>query len=764
MITFSAPAVRCLPAASRVRNAAGGLDDHLHPELRPGQLLRILLRQDGYLGSVDGDGSVGRADLAGEATVDGVVAQEGSQRRRVGHVVDGNDLDVGPALVRRAQERPSDAAEAVYGDAGGHLPSPCRGQGHDRTTPWRTCHQGQPRADRGKAAIGGPCPPQRLDGGRWIWEVPPDRLTFDVPEPSGDMAPAEEGSRLSEPELRRLLDVGRTLVAQLDLEPVLDTVLGTARELTGARYAAIGVLDDKKDELERFLFVGIDEEERRRIGPLPRGHGVLGELIRRPAPLRLHDVTAHPRSYGFPPAHPPMKTFLGVPIRIRDEVYGNLYLTDKENGADFDERDLESTVVLADWAAIAIENAGLYTRLRSRHADLERAVRGLEATAVIAHAVGAETDLERVLELVAKRGRALADARSLVVVLERKGKMKVAAAAGEAGESLLGQDVASADTVAGIALSEGATQRIADLASRVGHGLGKLAEGATAALVAPLRFRAGTRGVLVAFDRLSGGPAFDAEDEHTFSSYAASAAIAIATAQSVEDDRHRNSVEASEQERRRWARELHDETLQELGALRVLLQGARQSGRPNAVTEAVDQAVDQIQVSISGLQSLITELRPAALDELGVGPALNALINRTAATSGLEIRARVGLAQERGRGAPRLAPEVETAVYRIVQESLTNVIKHAAADHVEIDVVEDAGRVTITVRDDGQGFDPAERGEGFGLLGMRERVSLVGGELLVESAGAAGTTVSASLPALRAEPAAADASVARKRA
>ena len=620
-------------------------------------------------------------------------------------------------------------------------------------------------ASRGPVA-GKPQPavrsPALFGNRRMDWGILERYARCEVPDPRGDMAPAHDRIRLSESELRQLLDVGRTLVAELDLESVLDTVLRTARELTGARYAAIGVLDDKKEQLARFLFVGIDEEQRGRIGPLPRGHGLLGELIRNPEPLRLADVTAHPRSYGFPPQHPPMKTFLGVPIRIRGEAFGNLYLTNKEGGGEFDERDLESVVVLSDWAAIAIDNARLYTRLQSRQAELEQAVRGLEATAAIARSVGAETDLERVLELVVKRGRALVDARSLVVVLEQDGQKRVAAAAGEVGEDMVGHEVASTGTLAAAALSERVPERIADLANRVGHGLGKLAEGATAALVAPFSFRAGTRGLLVAFDRVSNGPAFAADDEHILTSFGASAAIAIATAQSVEDERRRNSIEASEQERRRWARELHDETLQDLGALKVLLQGALQSGRPNAVTAAVDRAVDQIQLSISGLQGLITELRPAALDELGAGPALDALITRTAATSGLDIRARIDLAYEQGRGAGRHAPEVETAVYRIVQESLTNVVKHAAAEHVHIEVTENAGRVAITVRDDGRGFDPAERGEGFGLLGMRERVSLVGGELRVESASAVGTTVSAVLPAMRADPESAEPGFARK--
>ena len=174
-------------------------------------------------------------------------------------------------------------------------------------------------------------------------------------EPSGTVEP-----RLTEEQLRRLLEVGRALVAELDVEAVLRRIIETARDLTQARYAALGILDEQKRELERFVYVGIDEETRRVIGPLPRGRGVLGELIRNPTPLRLPDVTQHERSYGFPPGHPPMKTFLGVPISIRGEAFGNLYLTDKAGGAEFDESDEESALVLSEWAAIAIDNARLY--------------------------------------------------------------------------------------------------------------------------------------------------------------------------------------------------------------------------------------------------------------------------------------------------------------------------------------------------------------------------------------------------------------------
>ena len=548
-------------------------------------------------------------------------------------------------------------------------------------------------------------------------------------------------------DLRKLLEVGRALVAELDAEAVLHRVLETARQLTGAQYAALGILDEPKEELERFVFVGIDEETRRVIGPLPRGGGVLGEMIRNPQPLRLKDVTQHPRSYGFPPGHPPMTTFLGVPVIVRGEAFGNLYLTDKAGGAEFDARDEQATLVLAEWAAIAIGNARLYEDVARRGAELERAVRGLEATATVARAVGFETDLDRVLELIVKRGRALVDARSLVVLLEDGDELRVAAAAGEIGADAIGTRLPLEGTVAGAVGASGDAQRVARLADRVGHGLDAVAAGAASALVVPLGFRHRARGVLVALDSLGSSPEFASDQQHLLTSFGASAAIAIATAQSVEEVRLTQSIRAYEAERTRWARELHDETLQELGALKVMLDAARRSERPEAIAQAVDRALEQLSASIAGLQSLITDLRPAALDELGVQPAVEALVRRVSGRHGIAVNTKFDLDFGSGRDSTRLVPEVESTAYRLVQEALTNTVKHAEAEAVWVEIVEDEQRVTLSIRDDGKGFDADIAHSGFGLLGMRERVELVEGRLLIDSTPGEGTLVRAELPA-----------------
>ena len=235
---------------------------------------------------------------------------------------------------------------------------------------------------------------------------------------------------LDEHRLARLIDAGRGLLSELDLETVLDRLLQTAADLTGARYVALGVLDEGRRELARFLTRGIDEDTHRAIGDLPRGRGILGVLIDDPRPLRLDDVGDHPRSYGFPPGHPPMRSFLGVPILIRGEAWGNLYLTEKAGGEPFALEDEEAVIVLADWAAIAIENAGLYRDVAARREELERAVRGLQATAAIARAIGGETELERILELVVKRGRALIEAHDVLIMLREGDELVIAAGAG----------------------------------------------------------------------------------------------------------------------------------------------------------------------------------------------------------------------------------------------------------------------------------------------------------------------------------------------
>ncbi|HSZ05885.1 MAG TPA: GAF domain-containing sensor histidine kinase [Solirubrobacteraceae bacterium] len=551
------------------------------------------------------------------------------------------------------------------------------------------------------------------------------------------------GAASDEPWVHRLLDVGRVLTTELDQRIVLDRVLEAAREITGARYAALGILNERHSGLEQFLTSGIDEDTRRAIGDLPRGRGVLGTLIEHPQPLRLGDVGQHPSSYGFPAGHPPMRSFLGVPVVIRGEVWGNLYLTEKSDGQ-FTETDEEAAVVLADWAAIAIGNAKLYESSERRRQEAEKAFRGLEATRDVAVAIGGEIALEHVLELIVKRGRALVGARSLVIMLREGQELVVHASAGHV-EQASGVRLSIAESTSGQVLERRHPERIADVGSRLRIDAREFGvSDPQTGLLVPMLYRGEGLGILAAFDRGPEREMFSEDDEQLLRTFAASAATAVALAQSVQDDRLRSSLAAAEAERGRWARELHDETLQGLGGLQVLLSSALRRGDPGRSEQAMREAVEHIKREIENLRAIITELRPAALDELGLQTAIEALLDRHREQSGFQIEDELVLPGP-ATGTERLDSELESVVYRLVQEALTNVAKHARASTVRVVVEASDGQVLLEVRDDGAGFDTEAVGSGFGLDGMRERVSLAGGTLSISSGGQ-GTLVTASLP------------------
>jgi signal transduction histidine kinase len=553
-----------------------------------------------------------------------------------------------------------------------------------------------------------------------------------------------------EPWIRDLLDVGRALTKELDQRVVLDRVLQTAREITGARYAALGILNEQRSELEQFLTLGVDEETQRVIGDLPRGRGVLGALIDHPQPLRLAEVGQYPSSYGFPAGHPLMRSFLGVPIVIRGEVWGNLYLTEKESG-EFSEQDEEATVILADWAAIAIDNARLYERSEHRREEAERAVRGLEATRDVVAAIGREISLEHVLELIVKRGRVLVGARSVVIMLRDGEELVVQASAGHV-QDARGVRLPVADSTSGHVLEHLQPERITDVAARLRIDPSKFGvPGAQTALLVAMVYRSEAVGVLAAFDREGNDDEFSEEDEQMLRTFAASAATAVALAQSVQADRLRSSLAAADAERRRWARELHDETLQSLGGLRVLISSALRRDDLPVAQEAMRTAVAQIEQEIDNLRAIITELRPATLDELGLRSAIEGLLDRHREQSGFQLDGELAL-PDPSAGEQRLADDLETTVYRLVQEALTNVAKHARASKVRVAVSESDGELLVEVRDDGAGFDLETASHGFGLAGMQERVSLAGGKLSVDS-DVRGTVLSARLPAHHRDPA-----------
>ncbi len=367
---------------------------------------------------------------------------------------------------------------------------------------------------------------------------------------------------------RSLVEAGIAITSELSLDSVLQTLVRIAAELTGARYSALGVIDRAGSGLERFVTYGLDDRARAAIGPVPRGLGILGVLIEEARPLRLDDLTRDPRSVGFPPNHPPMHSFLGVPVMTRGVAFGNLYLAEKQPHGGFTEEDEETMVLLAAQAAVAIENAG-----------------------------------------------------------------------------------------------------------------------------------------------------------------------------SVQRDALRRAVQAQEVERRRLARELHDETGQALTSILLGLAAVERSESAEAAHAAAAALRELVVETLQNVRRLAVELRPSALDDFGLEPALRRLGQTVREGGELDVQVEARL------GGQRLPADVETALYRIVQEALTNVVKHADARHVSIVLTRKQASVLVMIEDDGRGFDPARpSGAGLGLQGMRERVELLDGSFQVEAAPRTGTTLIVELP------------------
>jgi signal transduction histidine kinase len=536
--------------------------------------------------------------------------------------------------------------------------------------------------------------------------------------------------------LRVLVDAGIALSSELSIDALLQRIVETAADLTGARYAALGVIDASGVSLERFFTHGIDPETHAAIGELPRGRGLLGVLIRVAQPLRLHDIADDPRSVGFPRSHPPMRTFLGVPIVLRGVAYGNLYLTEKEGGADFGDEDEELIQLLAAQAAVAIENARLYE-------SSTRWLRQLESLSEVGNAIASELELEPLLALVARRLRELVDARIVLIALpELDGTLRVAAAEGEGTFGLHGMPLEHGASKAGRILDRGRSERVDSVledpeidqaaARRLGVHTG---------LYVPLLVQGRSIGVVIAHDKAGTNPRFSDDDLRLAETLAGRAAVAVDLTERVSRDAVRRVVEAQELERKRVARELHDETGQALTSILLGLKSIERHLATNEGRAALTALRDQVAATLQDVRRLARELRPAALDDFGLVPALE----RLAGTVGEQAGVRVDL--EARLDTERLPPEVETTVYRIVQEALTNVVKHADADHVSVVVRRDERGVVALVEDDGRGFDPGRNATGgLGLVGMRERVALVGGRMTVEAVPGSGTTLVVEVP------------------
>ncbi|MGZ8693884.1 MAG: GAF domain-containing protein [Gaiellaceae bacterium] len=543
-------------------------------------------------------------------------------------------------------------------------------------------------------------------------------------------APSDADSRI-----RALVDAGIGLTSELSLDAVLQRIVEAAADLTGAKYAALGVIDRERRGLERFLTTGIDEATHAAIGELPRGRGILGVLIEEAQPLRLRAIAEHPRSVGFPTNHPPMHTFLGVPVMLRGVPYGNLYLTEKKGGAEFTEADEELLQLLAAQAAVAIENARLYE-------SATRWLRQLESLIEVSDALSTEIELDRLLALVCDRVRELVGARLVLIALPQPGgHLRIAAASGDAGTDVLGSELPDESKLArvlGRRRSERVDSTIDDLevdqetARRIGAATG---------LYVPLLARDRAIGVLAAHDKLGPDARFDDDDLRLVETFARRAALAAELSERVARDALRRVMSAQELERRRLARELHDETGQALTSILLGLRAVEDATDDAQRRESLATLRELAVATLQDVRRLAVELRPKALDDFGLLPALERLTATFAEQTGMVVRV------EQTLGDERLPAEVETSLYRITQEALTNVVKHARASQVSVVVSRKEGSVLILIEDDGRGFDSDTVGtDGIGLIGMRERMELLEGRLTVESSESGGTTIAAEVP------------------
>jgi signal transduction histidine kinase len=537
--------------------------------------------------------------------------------------------------------------------------------------------------------------------------------------------------------LRILVDAGIALSSELALDTLLQRIVETAAELTGARYAALGVIDRAGHSLERFQTTGIDEESRRAIGELPSGRGVLGVVIREAKPLRVDDLSCDPRSVGFPPNHPHMTTFLGVPIVQRGVTYGNLYLTEKHDGP-FTQEDEELTQLLAAQAAVAIENARLYE-------SSTRWLRQLESLNEVGNALSSELELEPLLGIVARNLRELVHARIVLIALPDAddGELRIAAADGEGTTDTPGLRLALTGSKAGRVLERSRSERVDDVVEdpEIDQQLARRL-GVSTGLYAPLVVQGRAIGVVVAHDKIGADPRFGDEDVRLAELLASRAAMAVDLAERVSRDVVRRVVAAQEQERALLARELHDETGQALTSILLGLKALEEDVTTEHGRASAAALRELVVTTLQDVRRLAVELRPAALDDFGLGPALERLVDTFAEKTGVAVELDIRL------GDGRLDADLETTLYRIVQEALTNVLKHADARRVRIALVHEGGTITAVVADDGRGFDAGEtRRDALGLIGMRERAVLVGGRLAIASAPGGGTTLTVEVPA-----------------
>jgi signal transduction histidine kinase len=526
-----------------------------------------------------------------------------------------------------------------------------------------------------------------------------------------------------------LIRSGLTLAAELGLEGVLQRIIELAVELTDATYGALGVLGSD-GTIKEFVTTGISHEERSAIGHEPTGRGVLGLLIREPRPLRIARISEHPASFGFPPNHPSMTTFLGAPVTARGQVFGNIYLTDKRGGGDFDDEDEQALVVLAAQAGIAVENARLYEAARTRQ-------RWLEAVREIGEAILSRSHPDEALQLIAQRAVELVSADlAIVSVPDGPSHLRVAYAEGMNAPRLLGMSFPMEGSIAGEVVRTGTPAVVSNAATdERAYGPLVAAGGFGPVLIVPLSAQGRAFGTLSAANRL-GAHAFGEQQVKLLETFADQAAVALEYARAQQEIERLAVLE----DRERIAKELHDGVIQALFAVGMGLEGTAMVAEDDELSARIEGAVNELDRVIRDLRNYIFGLRPGILADRELDKALRALVEEFQARSG--VLTIVDVDEE---VAAELA-SVATDVIQLTREALSNVGRHAEAATCRVSLRHRDHVAVLEIDDDGRGFAAQTTKRGDGLTNLEDRAAALGGKTSIESVPTQGTTVRIELP------------------
>jgi signal transduction histidine kinase len=565
----------------------------------------------------------------------------------------------------------------------------------------------------------------------------PDVPRLELDQLLGQLVERAQEVLVTQGRLRGLLHANQTILGDLALPVLLRRIAEAARELVGARYAALGVIAPD-GHLAEFVHVGMAPDAVQEIGHLPQGKGLLGALIEDPQPIRLRRIADDPRSSGFPPGHPPMESFLGVPIRVRDEVFGNLYLAEATKG-EFTAEDQELSKALAATAAAAIENSRLYEAARSRG-------EWLQASAAITRQL-LSADQGRPLQLIAERSLEIAHADLVSVVLPRNDaeqaeggeaghELSVEVAVGTGAETLRGMLVPLHGSFAGRVFTTGEPLRVPtpdELPGLASLASGRLDVGPV--LVVPLVGTHRIHGVLTAA-RLRGRPAFTAEDLDMAAGFANQASVAVELAEARAEQQRAAMLD----ERDRIAADLHDHVIQRLFAAGLSLQGVAASLSPGRASDRIVSTIDDLDNTISQIRSTIFQLQLVApRDDPRIRARLLDVASDAAAALGFEPAVRFA-----GPIEDTLPSEIAADMVAVLREALSNIARHARASWAEVEVTAGADLLTLEVSDDGVGMRPPTRLSG--VANLRRRAERHGGTLTLAPREPAGTRLSWSIP------------------